>query len=95
MTHNPTLAPGQTRLDAWNAINLERMQQQVDIPLLPVYIQQAPDTAWTGMPHRNTTLPDLSDGPHLGYAIQWFLFPTVLGVGYPFFIRRRLKKGQK
>ena len=40
---DPTLAPGQTRLDAWNAINLDRLQKQVSAPILPVYIQQAPD----------------------------------------------------
>ena len=34
-------------------------------------------------------LVDLSEGPHLGYAIQWFLFATVLGVGYYFFVRRQ------
>ena len=91
---DPTLAAGQARLDAWNAINLDRLQKQVNAPLLPVYIQEAPDPAWTSLPYRNITLPDLTDGPHLSYAIQWFSFSTVLAVGYPFLVRRRLKKGR-
>jgi cytochrome oxidase assembly protein ShyY1 len=38
--------------------------------------------------------PELSDGPHLGYAVQWFLFAGVLIVGYPILLRRvaRTKK---
>jgi surfeit locus 1 family protein len=91
----PTLASGQTRQDTWTMINLESMQKQVNLTLLPVYIQQAPDPAWTGMPYRSINLPDLSEGPHLGYAIQWFLFATVAGVVYPIYVRRRLKKLKK
>jgi surfeit locus 1 family protein len=92
---DPTLAPGQTRLDAWNAINLDRLQKQVNTTILPVYIQQASDLTWTSLPYRKVTLPDLSDGPHLSYAIQWFLFSAVLGAGYPILIRRRYVKKQK
>lgn len=91
----PTLAPGQTRQDIWTMINLESMQKQVKSTLLPVYIQQAPDPTWTGMPYRSITRPDLSEGPHLGYAIQWFLFTAAAGVGYPIYVRRRLKKLKK
>jgi surfeit locus 1 family protein len=35
--------------------------------------------------------PDLGDGPHLGYAVQWFLFAAVGVVGYPFLLRRRAR----
>ena len=33
--------------------------------------------------------PPLSEGPHLGYAMQWFLFAGVVVVGYPILLRRR------
>ena len=89
---DPTLTPGQTRLDAWNMVNVDRIQQQVNLKLLPVYIQQAPDPSWTAMPYRSVSTPDLSDGPHMSYAIQWFLFASVLGVGYPIFVRRKMRK---
>jgi surfeit locus 1 family protein len=32
--------------------------------------------------------PELSDGPHLGYAVQWFLFAGVVIVGYPILLHR-------
>lgn len=90
---DPTLAPGQTRLDAWNAINLERIQQQAPYPLLPVYIQAAPiEPAGSTEPVAQVEAPDLSEGSHLSYAGQWFSFAALLAGGYPFFVKKRLKQ---
>lgn len=87
---DPTLQPGETRLDAWNVVNLARIQQQVDLQLLPVYIQQAPEPGWTSLPYRSLPEIELSEGSHFSYAIQWFTFAAILGLGYPFFLRRQL-----
>jgi surfeit locus 1 family protein len=89
---DPTLSPGQNRLDAWNIVNLERIQQQVNLPLLPMYVQQAADEAWVGPPYRSLALPEISEGSHLGYAIQWFSFSVLLLVGFPFYLRRVSKQ---
>lgn len=89
---DPTLQPGQNRLEAWNIINLDRIQQQVDVALLPVYIQEAPDPAETKLPHPAAPTLDLTEGPHFGYALQWFTFAVILGLGYPFFVRKQLLK---
>jgi surfeit locus 1 family protein len=32
--------------------------------------------------------PELDEGPHLGYAVQWFIFSTIAVVGYPIVLRR-------
>lgn len=32
--------------------------------------------------------PEVSLGPHMGYAVQWFLFAAVALVGYPILLRR-------
>ena len=32
--------------------------------------------------------PELSEGPHLGYAAQWFIFSTIALIGYPLVLRR-------
>ncbi|HWQ83908.1 MAG TPA: SURF1 family protein [Anaerolineales bacterium] len=76
-------------LQAWNFANVERIQNQTPYPLLPVYIQQAPDPAWTAMPYRSLPELELTEGPHMGYALQWFAFSAILGVGYPFFVRKQ------
>lgn len=33
-------------------------------------------------------LPQLGDGPHLGYAVQWFIFAAIAFGGYPLVLRR-------
>lgn len=42
---------------------------------------------------------DLSEGPHLGYAVQWFIFSTIAIVGYPLVlrnvVRRRVAEGEQ
>ena len=88
---DPTLAPGETHLDAWNALNLARIQEQTPYSLLPVYVQAAPDPAKTGGPEASIDQPDITEGPHLGYAFQWFSFAAILALGYPFFVRKQLK----
>jgi surfeit locus 1 family protein len=32
--------------------------------------------------------PELSEGPHLGYAAQWFIFSAIAVIGYPLVLRR-------
>jgi len=85
---DPTPASGE-RLDAWYFANVSGIAQQVPYPLLDIYIQQAPETDWTGLPYRTQPDLDLTEGPHMSYAIQWFAFAAVLGLGYPFFIRKQ------
>jgi surfeit locus 1 family protein len=91
---DPVLAPNQTRLDAWNFINLERIQQQIAQPLLPVYLALTPEDSGAvqpGMPQPASLEIDLSEGPHLSYAIQWFAFALTLGLGYPFYVRKQFR----
>jgi surfeit locus 1 family protein len=88
---DPTPAPGKRNAALYLA-NLDLINQQTPYRLLPVYIQQAPDPAWEGPPFRSTPELELTEGPHLGYAIQWFTFAAILGIGYPFFVRRELGK---
>lgn len=87
--------PGEPPLKAWNFINVAGIDQQVSYDLLLVYIQQAPDPAWTGLPARTQPELELTEGPHMGYALQWFTFALILGAGYPFFIRRQEAQNAK
>jgi surfeit locus 1 family protein len=32
--------------------------------------------------------PELSEGPHLGYAVQWFIFSAIAVIGYPVVLLR-------
>lgn len=93
---DPPLAPGQTRLDAWTNFNIPRIQSQTPYPLLPVYIQLAPDkNSAPNAPIASLDQPDLSEGPHMGYAIQWFAFAAILALGYPYFVKKQLQDKTK
>jgi surfeit locus 1 family protein len=89
---DPEFAAGQTRLDFWNNVNLERIGKQISGKLLPVFVQPNPDPAPSVPPYPFQPTLDISEGPHFGYAIQWFTFAALLFFGYPLFIRQQLKK---
>lgn len=77
------------RLLAWNFVNIPLIQAQASVDLLPIYIQQAPDAGVEALPYRALPEIELSEGPHLGYALQWFTFALILGVGYPYLVRQQ------
>ena len=87
---DPLLTTGQNRLDFWNQINLERIAQQVPYKLAQVYVQPNPEPVPASPPYPYQPVIEISDGPHLGYAIQWFIFASILVIGYPFFLQRQL-----
>jgi surfeit locus 1 family protein len=83
---DPTPSPPETRLDAWFRVDIARIAQQLDEPLLPIFIVQSPDEPMANaLPLRQETT-DLGEGPHLGYAMQWFSFAIVLVVLYAVFL---------
>lgn len=86
---DPELAPGQTRLDFWNFVNLERLTVQIPYPILPVYIQPDPDPTDSAAPIPSQPEIELTEGPHFGYALQWFSFAAILSLGYPFYLRKQ------
>jgi surfeit locus 1 family protein len=84
---DPTPAPGEPRKPAWFFVNVAGIQKQIPYELLPgAYIQQSPDPGWTDYPKRSTVEVEISEGPHLGYAIQWFTFSFIALVGVPILV---------
>jgi len=60
---------------------------------LPFVIQQLPLSAAPDRPLPpgliRWPIPELSDGPHLSYAIQWFSFAVIIVVGAAALARKR------
>lgn len=83
------LSPGQTRLDFWNNLDLVRMSEQSPYPILPVYIQPNVEENDTLPPIPYQPTLELTEGSHLGYAVQWFSFAAILFIGYPFYLRKQ------
>jgi surfeit locus 1 family protein len=75
-------------LEVVNRIDLARLQQQQDLDLAPLYLQLTGSTPAEKDFIREVPLPALDSGPHLSYAIQWFIFATVGGVGWPLLLRK-------
>ena len=75
-------APVTRHQDSWFRVDIAALQAQISHPLLPVYIQQSPDPARKQLPYRSELNVDLSEGPHMGYAMTWFAFAAILSVGY-------------
>jgi surfeit locus 1 family protein len=93
---DPTLSPDQTRLETWNNLDLDRLSAQMNVDLLPVYLQRIPERDQTDPPFAAIPQLDLSEGSHFGYAVQWFSFAAILLVGYVVYLTRQEEKnGQK
>lgn len=89
---DPTGTPGGGRLDAWNNLDLDRIGGQIPYPILPVYLQADPSSNETSPPIAYQPEIELSEGSHMGYALQWFAFAGIFLVGYPFYVRSHINR---
>lgn len=92
-----TIEPADTFRRVWYAIDPQRLRAQFPYPLLPFRLQRLPDTLpshdVTGARTRAYPLaqpaPGMDEGPHLGYAIQWFSFALIFVIGWIALLRSR------
>lgn len=82
-------------------IDVARIQRQFSESLVPAFLlrrAQTPPDAGAKVP-QNLAPPELSNGSHLSYAIQWFGFTLVAVIGYPMLLwmigRDRAKGGSR
>jgi surfeit locus 1 family protein len=74
----------------WYRVDIEAIQAQMPYELLPIYVLQSPEEGGNAaLPYRVEPEFDLSDGPHLGYAIQWFIFALILGIIYIRYVSKK------
>lgn len=89
-----TLPENGAKLEIWNNADVAHIAGQMPYPVLPIYIQPATDASDTEPPIPFQPEVEITEGPHFGYALQWFTFATILFVGYPFYLRKQ-EKGSK
>ena len=82
-------APDQP-LAFWNNLDLERIAAQLPYGILPLFLQPVADGD-PEPPIPSQPEVELTEGPHLGYAAQWFSFAAILMVGYPIYVRRQVE----
>jgi cytochrome oxidase assembly protein ShyY1 len=73
-------------------IDVPRLAQQFPGEVAPIYVQliAAHPPIVVGDPEP-VVLPELSSGPHLSYAIQWFVFAVCVAIGWVLAVRRSLR----
>ncbi len=77
-------------------VDTTRLAPQMPFDLVPAYVilrQQTPANA--GALPEALRAPDTNEGPHLGYAIQWFGMALVGIVGYYFLLRSTVRQHRR
>lgn len=81
--------PGREEKLTWQTLDLDAIEEQLDYPILDwVLVQTDPISAGNPQPNPQPEL-DLSEGPHLGYAIQWFSFAAIAIFGISYWLWRQ------
>ncbi|MBT95201.1 MAG: hypothetical protein CL431_04440 [Acidimicrobiaceae bacterium] len=83
---------GQDPLNSLGRVDLDRYSVQLGYEIFPLYIQlfdQSPIQK-DGFP-QVIDRPEFSEGQHLNYAVQWFIFASIATFGYPLVLWRYSK----
>jgi surfeit locus 1 family protein len=77
----------------WFSVDADRLREQYPYVLLPATVQQLPEPGAAmarGAARYPTRLepPPLDEGPHLGYALQWFSFALIGIIGWVALVMR-------
>jgi surfeit locus 1 family protein len=92
---DPIPGPGENRRDQWFRVDIDRIQQQLPYPLLPIFIvQSAGENADAGTPPLREGPIELDEGNHLSYALQWFSFAGIAVIVYGILIWQEAKKAK-
>lgn len=80
----------------WFSLNIDAVQPQMPYELLPVFVLQLPEEGrpYNQLPYREEPVR-LDEGNHFSYAIQWFMFSVILGIGYLLLIRHQEARLQR
>jgi len=78
-----------SHLDVWNNLDVNRIVAQSPHSMLNVFIQPNENPNDSTPPIAFQPDVELTEGPHFGYALQWFSFATILFFGYPFYLRKQ------
>jgi cytochrome oxidase assembly protein ShyY1 len=86
--------PSEGTLAEMQRIDISRVDQQTSGSLEPMYVQLVestpPETVLSLVP-----VPELTNGPHLSYAFQWFFFSAVALFGWIFVVRRKISEASR
>jgi cytochrome oxidase assembly protein ShyY1 len=83
--------PAEGELTEVQRIDFDRLGPQLPGPLVPMWVELvSSEPAETGPFPQPVALPDLDEGPHLSYAVQWFIFAIAVTVGWVLAVRKSI-----
>jgi len=81
---------GEDRVTTVRTVDVGAIGRDVPYELVPWFLQLRSQTPTSGELPVPAPLPQLTEGPHLSYAFQWFAFATIAVVGYAILVRREV-----
>jgi cytochrome oxidase assembly protein ShyY1 len=72
-------------------VDIERLAPQIDGELVPMYVDVVESRPADAPELEPVAAPDLTEGPHLSYAVQWFTFSVAVAVGWVLAVRRSIR----
>ena len=87
--------PAEGDLTEVQRIDVPRLAAQMPGPVASVYLdllESQPDQGAIPVP---VPPPELTEGPHLGYAVQWFIFSAAVPVGWVLAVRKSIATRRK
>ncbi len=86
--------------NAWTRLDARELRVAFPFPIVPYYVVALDTMVAYRLAHELPTvtpvrleLPGMDDGPHLGYAVQWFTFAAVALVGVGTLIAQDIRRG--
>jgi surfeit locus 1 family protein len=77
-------------------LDIDRLAPQLSGPPVPMFIELISSRPAEATPFpAPVTLPELDNGPHLSYAIQWFTFSAAVVVGWVLAVRKSIRARQR
>lgn len=84
--------PAEGELTEVQRIDIPRLAEQLPGPVLPVYVDLLTSEPSQGAIPIPLPDPELTEGPHLSYTIQWFIFSVAVAVGWVLAVRSSIAK---
>jgi surfeit locus 1 family protein len=79
---------GSSKVIEISQVDIGKLGERWGATMLPFW---AHATTAQGSPLEAVLDPMLNNGPHLSYAVQWFIFSTIAVIGYPLILRRNAR----
>jgi len=84
--------PGPDGTGTVGSIDVDAIGRALGETTLPMYLQLEEQSPPQGALPEPVGLPPLTEGPHLSYAVQWFIFASIALIGFAVLVRKTARE---